>query len=59
MSELPSISGRDAVRAFEKDRFAVVRVAGSHHIMKKDQHPNLLSVPVHRGQKLKLERSED
>lgn len=47
MPSLPVVHGREAVRAFENAGFSVVRVRGSHHIMKKPAHPVLLSVPVH------------
>ena len=47
MSKLPSITGADAVRAFRKLGFEVVRTRGSHYIMKRDGHANLLTVPVH------------
>jgi predicted RNA binding protein YcfA (HicA-like mRNA interferase family) len=47
MCKVPSISGKNAVAAFEKAGFEVARVKGSHHIMKREGHPNLLSVPVH------------
>ena len=46
MSELPSVNGKQAISAFENNGFAVVRVSGSHHIMKKPDHPYVLSVPV-------------
>ena len=41
------MTGREVIAEFEKFGFAVVRIEGSHHIMKKDGHKNLLSVPVH------------
>jgi predicted RNA binding protein YcfA (HicA-like mRNA interferase family) len=49
MSKLPRISGEQAIRAFEKHGFRLKRIKGSHHILKKDGHRNLLSIPVHRG----------
>ncbi len=49
MSKLPAVTGREAIRAFEKHGFSVARINGSHHIMKKEGHPNRLSVPVHGG----------
>ncbi len=48
MSKLPSISGRQAIRAFERAGFSVVRTSGSHLIMKKSGHPYLISVPNHK-----------
>jgi predicted RNA binding protein YcfA (HicA-like mRNA interferase family) len=53
MSDVPSISGSEAIDAFRKHGFEVVRTTGSHHIMKKDGHPSTLSVPVHGHQSLK------
>lgn len=47
MSELPRISGHDAVRAFGHAGFEMVRQRGSHAILKKEAHPLLLSVPLH------------
>jgi predicted RNA binding protein YcfA (HicA-like mRNA interferase family) len=49
MAKVPTISGMDAVRAFERVGFVVVRISGSHHIMKKEGHPHRLSIPVHSG----------
>lgn len=47
MSELPSISGHDAVKAFGRAGFELARQRGSHAILKKEAHPVLLSVPLH------------
>jgi predicted RNA binding protein YcfA (HicA-like mRNA interferase family) len=53
MSELPSVSGKRAISAFENNGFAVVRVSGAHRIMKKPGHRFLLSVPLHGKKHLK------
>jgi predicted RNA binding protein YcfA (HicA-like mRNA interferase family) len=53
MSELPTITGKQAIAAFEKAGFSVVRVSASHHIMKKAGWRFLLSVPVHRSEDLR------
>ncbi|NQT13219.1 MAG: type II toxin-antitoxin system HicA family toxin [Planctomycetes bacterium] len=53
MPDLPSISGREAVRAFERAGFSLDRVKGSHHILKKPGHRNALSVPVHGNKNVK------
>lgn len=53
MSELPAVSGKDAIRLFERTGYEVVRIKGSHHIMKKAAVPMLLTVPVHKNQSLK------
>lgn len=52
MSKLPAITGREAIRAFEKAGFAVARVKGSHHILKKEGVEYAISIPVHRGKTL-------
>ncbi len=47
---LPIVSGKDAVRAFEKAGFAVIprRGKGSHTVMAKDGHPGILTIPDDR-----------
>ncbi len=52
MSSLPVITGQEAVKAFSKLGFSVARIKGSHHIMKKEGHRYVLSVPVHAGKTL-------
>lgn len=52
MPKLPRITGKEAVKAFERAGFHVIRTAGSHKILKKDGHQNRLSVPVHAGKTL-------
>lgn len=53
MSSLPVVTGEEAIKAFSKLGFSVARIRGSHHIMKKEGHRHLLTVPVHPGQTLK------
>ena len=53
MSELPSVTGERAVSAFSTFGFSVVRIRGSHHVMKKPGHKYNLTVPVHKGEILK------
>jgi predicted RNA binding protein YcfA (HicA-like mRNA interferase family) len=48
-SSIPRITGEEALAAFERAGFAVVRIKGSHHIMKRGGWPNRLSIPVHSG----------
>ena len=49
MAKLPVISGKEAVRAFEKDGWKVARRAKSRHIiMKKEGMLTTLSVPEHK-----------
>ena len=50
MAKLPVISGKEAIRAFEKDGWKVVRRAKSRHIiMKKEGMITTLSVPEHKA----------
>ncbi len=49
MAKLPVISGKEAVRAFEKGGWKVVRRAKSRHIiMKKEGMVTTLSIPEHK-----------
>ncbi len=49
MSKLPAISGRDAIRAFEKIGYVVDHQTGSHVILRQTKAPHRrLSVPDHR-----------
>jgi len=47
MPRLPGISGREAVRAFERAGWEVSRKEGSHIILTKVEVPVTLSVPAH------------
>lgn len=47
MSDLPVISGSDAIRVFSLFGFVQVRQNGSHCILKKPDHRFLVSVPLH------------
>ena len=48
MARLPVVSGREAVRAFERVGWRVSRREGSHIILTKPGIPVVLSVPDHR-----------
>jgi len=48
-NDLPAITGREVIRAFEKAGFVEARQRGSHVILKKPGHPYLITVPVHSG----------
>jgi len=48
MARLPTVSGHQAVAAFEKAGFEVRRQRGSHIVMVKPGFPETLSVPDHR-----------
>lgn len=49
MPQLPVMSGREAVRAFEKHGWEVARQRGSHIIMVKAGQNVTLSIPDHKG----------
>jgi predicted RNA binding protein YcfA (HicA-like mRNA interferase family) len=48
MAMLPTLSGREVVKAFAKDGWQMVRQRGSHMILVKEGHMATLSVPDHR-----------
>ena len=49
MAVLPSISGKDAVKAFQKAGWTQVRIGSSRHfIMKKTGLVTTLSIPDHK-----------
>ena len=49
MTQLPIISGSDAVRTFEKVGWVVARQRGSHVILTKHGRRANLSVPQHKA----------
>ena len=48
MASLPTLNGRDVVKAFAKDGWQLARQRGSHMILVQDGHMATLSVPDHR-----------
>lgn len=52
MPKPPRVTGREAVRAFERAGFHLDRIRGSHHILKKKGHVGQLSIPVHGNETL-------
>ena len=48
MARLPVVSGKQAVRAFERDGWVIVRRKGSHVALEKVGHPLTLAIPDHR-----------
>lgn len=48
MPTLPTLSGRDVVKAYTKDGWVLVRQRGSHMILVKEGYMATLSVPDHR-----------
>jgi len=53
MDRLPSVTAKEAIKAFEKAGFEVVRTKGSHHQMTKPNHLYCLTVPYHGHKALK------
>jgi len=48
MPSLPTLSGREVVKAFTKSGWQTARQRGSHMILVKPGHMATLSVPDHR-----------
>lgn len=48
MPQLPTLSGRQVVKAFAKDGWQKARQSGSHIILTKPGHMATLSVPDHK-----------
>ncbi|NBB80068.1 MAG: addiction module toxin, HicA family [Verrucomicrobia bacterium] len=48
MPTLPNLSGKDVVKAFERDGWTKARQRGSHVILVKDGSMSTLSVPNHK-----------
>ena len=47
MPKVPRISGREAVRAFQRAGWTVARQTGSHVILRKADAAFRLSIPMH------------
>jgi predicted RNA binding protein YcfA (HicA-like mRNA interferase family) len=48
-SSIPAVPGAKVVKALESAGFVVVRVSGSHHVMRHSDGRTVV-VPVHAGQ---------
>jgi predicted RNA binding protein YcfA (HicA-like mRNA interferase family) len=48
-SNVPRISGNEAVKAFCKAGYFIDHIRGSHHILKHESRVGRLSIPVHAG----------
>jgi len=48
MAVLPTLSGKEVIRAFAEDGWQMVRQRGSHMILVKDDQLATLSVPDHK-----------
>jgi predicted RNA binding protein YcfA (HicA-like mRNA interferase family) len=53
-SKVPRVTGEEAVRAFCKDGYVIVRTSGSHRYLRHPKRPIALSIPVHKGKTLKV-----
>ena len=51
-NRVPRVTGEEAVRAFCKDGYVVVRTSGSHKYLRNPQKPIAISIPVHAGRTL-------
>ena len=51
---MKAMSGREFVRLVERHGWALLRVAGSHHIYGKPGSVVRLSIPIHGNRSLKL-----
>ncbi len=51
MSQLPSLTGKEVIKALRKVGFEVARVKGSHHILAHADGRRTV-VPVHSGEAL-------
>lgn len=49
MTKLPRLNGRELIAALGRAGFSVVRVRGSHHIL-RDADGRTTTVPVHGGE---------
>lgn len=47
------MTGNKLAKILEGEGWTVVRIKGSHYIMKKDGELATLSIPVHRGKDIK------
>ena len=47
LTKLPVVSGKEAVKVFEKDGWVFDRQKGSHAILKKAGSRRVLSIPLH------------
>ncbi|MBA3416945.1 MAG: type II toxin-antitoxin system HicA family toxin [Chloroflexia bacterium] len=49
---LPRVTGTEVVRALQRSGWEVVRVRGSHHILRHPDQPGMPIVPCHAGHTL-------
>lgn len=51
---MKSISGKKLCKSVEKKGWILKKITGSHHIYENPSENQILSIPVHRNQDLKL-----
>ena len=51
---MKSISGKRLCKIVEQRGWVLRRITGSHHIYEKPEIDQILSIPVHRNQDLKI-----
>ncbi len=51
---MKSISGKRLCKIVEQKGWVLKRITGSHHIYEKPEKGQILTIPVHRNQDLKL-----
>ena len=51
MTRLPAISGRDLVRVLSRKGFEIIRIKGSHHML-RHADGRMTVVPVHRQEEI-------
>lgn len=51
---MKSVSGKRLCKIVERREWVLRRITGSHHIYDKDGVEQILSIPVHRNQVLKI-----
>ena len=49
-----SISGKQLCKIVERKGWQLNRITGSHHIYENSENNQILSIPVHRNQDLKI-----
>lgn len=50
--QLPAVSGKQVIRALEKEGWYLKRVRGSHHALRHPTIPDTVVVPVHGNRSL-------
>jgi predicted RNA binding protein YcfA (HicA-like mRNA interferase family) len=51
---MKSVSGKSLCKIIEQKGWVLRRITGSHHIYEKSDVNQILSIPVHRDQDLKI-----